>query len=128
MAAAVGAAAASHPGGPQQLHLNIDDVASPDAQVRALPARTARLCACVLLLARQHKGFSTDPQPATPCPCRVGGWGPHAARGCATCCGGACVWLLHPGSYSGWRVATVADGAAGGGGACSRRGEGGGGG
>eukprot|EP00962_Isochrysis_galbana_P046082 scaffold18419_cov98-Isochrysis_galbana.AAC.3 len=109
MAAAVGAAAASRPGG-RSSSISISMMSPVQTPRCALFSPTARLCVSVFLLARPREGFSADPEPATPYPCRVGRCGPDAARGCGTCCGGACVWLLRPGSYSGWRVPTVADG------------------
>eukprot|EP00962_Isochrysis_galbana_P055890 scaffold27703_cov115-Isochrysis_galbana.AAC.2 len=92
-----------------------------------LPVPTPRCALCPPALPGSAPAMScpparaqaTDPEPATPYPCRVGGWGLHTARKCTTCCGGACVRLWRPNNYSGWRVATVADGhvgAAGGGG------------
>eukprot|EP00962_Isochrysis_galbana_P000497 scaffold147_cov124-Isochrysis_galbana.AAC.1 len=105
MAAAVGAAAASRPGGRSS--------SIPIPMMSPVPTPRCALCPPALpgsapaFPCLSARAKATDPEPATPYPCQVGGWGPDAARGCGTCCGGACVWLWRPGSYSGWRVATV---------------------
>eukprot|EP00962_Isochrysis_galbana_P008997 scaffold2501_cov113-Isochrysis_galbana.AAC.5 len=87
MAAAVGAATASRPGS-RSSSISVS-IMSPVPTPRCAlcpPALPGSAPAFPCLPARAQ---ATDPEPATPYPCRVGGWVPHAARGCATCCGGA---------------------------------------